>query len=641
MLTVRTYYITLKEDKPAGTLGGQIKRLDDLGTVWNDVSLPTHGYPTANISLYDVKTDPNNGDKVFVVGESKFSAGCFGIYVSSNGGNTWQIPGGNYQSIFTILDADHWWRISVVDSNTIYISGTRGHVCKSLDGGLTFTLCTITPMLPLTYGGGLGILDCYSIHFITPLAGVVGLDNNTIMTSDGGVTWSSCCGGNGIENSAPGIPNPGPIFGIHLDITSQIIVANGASYTMRSTNAGVSFISVYTWTSGNGYHLTYEDDLRLWITNDVCGQRARSIDGGVTWTTLTTCTIGAPANPALHFYLVDNGFVSANKTMLSTIDGGLTGILSDTSPLPITAVYTSYINQTCYLLSDCAGVIPPFVVSNDLSAVVGGTVHTCTGIGLPTGGRSSGPNNPDSISLTCGCFVVSLSQSCNNASVVVIDASYTTCDLCNGIGGNCYLLSDCIDPNHTIVTTDNLLQYLDKVVKFEGCPDTCWYVTKSQECPNPTCIPKIVETFETCVDCLPPIIPPAPTQLNLRRIKPGYYTPGCDPEYTETVSCVFSQAVYDKMIIDRYGVTMCCNENVDKWDIKKQLLDLRALFDPALCMSTLNKCCGPCDAVAVILAFDPAQCPAPTNSSANIIIPGLCEAPGSITQIGIIISKPA
>lgn len=631
MLVAKTYYVGLSRDAVNGVLGGLVKRLDNLTGAWQNVSLPL-SLPGANVSLLDVETDPNNGNKVFTVGQASYINGYFGIYVSSNGGVNWQIPSGNYQTVIG-LNAVSWTEVSVVDSNTIYVSGTGGYICKSTDGGLSFNLCTNAPQLPSSYGVNPTTQDCLSIHFITPLAGVVGMENNFIMTSDGGVTWAPCAGGAGIENSSPGVPNPGKIRGIHVDVTSQIVVCTGENTVARTTNAGVSFTTPYTWANSNGVHLTWETDLRLWATGRNA-ERVRSIDGGVTWTVLSPYSGAGASNLAAHFYLLDDGFVSANGTILSTTDGGSTGLVSDTQANIITAVWTNYSNINCYLLTDCDGEIPPFIVSNDLSAVVGGTVQLCSdrnGGSLPNGDPETGREPLGSIfsastsdnQIRCKCFTVSEVNSCNGAITVVISASFPDCLSCN----YCYLLTDCTNPNNAIVTGDNLSQYVGQVIKLEDCPDKCWYVTRSHECPDPVCVAPVIATFETCADCLPPpVVIPVP-ELNLRRIKPGYYTPGCDPEYTETVSCMFAQAVYDKMIIDRYGVHMCCNEDVDKWDIKKQLLDLRALFDPTMCKSTLNSCCPPCDVVAIVQAFDPRPCPSPVITGIDLIVPGDCPAP--------------
>ena len=116
-----------------------------------------------------------------------------------------------------------------------------------------------------------------------------------------------------------------------------------------------------------------------------------------------------------------------------------------------------------------------------------------------------------------------------------------------------------------------------------------------------------------------------------RAVKPGYDTPGCDPAYTEKISCNFANAVYDQMIITRYGVTLCCNDPIEKWAIKKQLLDLAAIYDAELCKNTFDKCCPPCALVVTITPYYPQTCNPPTNVVVVLNIPpSTCLAPTNV-----------
>jgi hypothetical protein len=129
-------------------------------------------------------------------------------------------------------------------------------------------------------------------------------------------------------------------------------------------------------------------------------------------------------------------------------------------------------------------------------------------------------------------------------------------------------------------------------ISFEGYPG-CWLVSNviPPSCRGAITIPEVFTVYQgACAECLPPVpvMPPAP--LNIRLIKPGYNTNGCPPEYTEKTNCKFANAVYNQMIVKRYGVKMCCDLDVDKWDIKKQILDLKALYDPDFCQSAVVTC---------------------------------------------------
>jgi len=66
---------------------------------WSDVSFSFLSGSTPPI-YHDVMTDPNDGDKVFVVGQALLgnSPSFYGVLVSSNGGLSWSIHTGTYQA---------------------------------------------------------------------------------------------------------------------------------------------------------------------------------------------------------------------------------------------------------------------------------------------------------------------------------------------------------------------------------------------------------------------------------------------------------------------------------------------------------------------------------------------------------------
>lgn len=166
--------------------------------------------------------------------------------------------------------------------------------------------------------------------------------------------------------------------------------------------------------------------------------------------------------------------------------------------------------------------------------------------------------------------------------------SVATCNDCKDCG-TCYLLTNCTDDTDNLVTGTDLSQYIDYVITIEGCKDKCYIVTLAQNCDacsQPIVIinsfPPIVTSSTTpdCNSCLPPAVPVVqPLLLNTRPVNPGYTTPGCSPEYTEKVNTNFSDQVYAQMLSVRYGLTTCCQEDLEYWEIKKQLLDFKAIND--------------------------------------------------------------
>ena len=78
----------------------------------------------------------------------------------------------------------------------------------------------------------------------------------------------------------------------------------------------------------------------------------------------------------------------------------------------------------------------------------------------------------------------------------------------------------------------------------------------------------------------------------VKSIKPGYNTPSCSIEKYEKISCNFGEQLYKSVVQKRYGVSSCCPEEIDKWTIKKELIELQALVDPNYTCSTSPSTCG-------------------------------------------------
>ena len=246
MINARTYIV-----------GGQagVHRLNDLTGSWVDVSLPL-SLPSISdkIILYDVETDPNNGDIVIAVGEGDPTNGFFGIYVSFNAGATWFVPGGNYQTNIIPGSTNHWFEVHVINSTTAVVSGSAGYIATTTDGGLTFTLSTQLPALPSCGICPSIIPTAYSVHFISPTVGIVGTEAHVCITNDGGITWFVLNGGNVIT----GLPNGDAflITGVHMSADGQTMVALSTKNIFRSIDGGATWTNVYQWGNRNGSHLT-------------------------------------------------------------------------------------------------------------------------------------------------------------------------------------------------------------------------------------------------------------------------------------------------------------------------------------------------------------------------------------------------
>jgi photosystem II stability/assembly factor-like uncharacterized protein len=189
------------------------------------------------------------------------------------------------------------------------------------------------------------------------------------------------------------------------------------------------------------------------------------------------------------------------------------------------------------------------------------------------------------------CWTVEISPNCFGTVTVPTD-QITQSESCECCSHSHFLLTDCNGILPPVITCTDLSDYVGEYVQF-NIGDTCWLVSTTLDCSN-TIVPEVLDSFGTCEECTP-VIPPVVIPNNVRSVKPGYDTPGCDPEYTEKVNCKFANAIYNQMTITRYGVKMCCNLDVDKWSIKKSLLDMKAVYDPTACCTVVEPpCCPEC-----------------------------------------------
>jgi len=235
----------------------------------------------------------------------------------------------------------------------------------------------------------------------------------------------------------------------------------------------------------------------------------------------------------------------------------------------------------CYILTDCEGILDPIQTSHDLSAFVGQIIQL---------------DNCDT------CWIVSISPSVQTCCWELPDIKPTSRDIIindniyniptpgnpltylNGLNLGVFtatainpeLTKLCVVGNETYgnFTLSNNVQTVEVI-------PTC--LITYPECTDSTCTGFVTANFTTCEECLPSVLP-TPFELHVRKVKPGYDTPGCSPEYTEKVLCTFAEGVFDQMAVKRYGITVCCDIDVDKWDIKRQLLELSAIYDPSLCV---------------------------------------------------------
>jgi len=224
-----------------------------------------------------------------------------------------------------------------------------------------------------------------------------------------------------------------------------------------------------------------------------------------------------------------------------------------------------------YLLEDCTGLLPDAITYTDLSAYVGSVIKLeyC----------------PET------CWSVSITLDPTNAGeVVFIDEEYVSCS-------TCLLTLPCICITvRNDSTTSKDYRYYDCVLGVQ------LFTLLPGETSEKFCIrawgiyyptTDYIETFGDCTQatvqdpwtCPPPIYP-------RRFIRPGYYVPACSIDKFEKITCKAAEAMYKKVLEQRYGISNCCPDDDNKWLIKKELIDLAGLVDPNYTCTPIQSCCN-------------------------------------------------
>lgn len=250
-----------------------------------------------------------------------------------------------------------------------------------------------------------------------------------------------------------------------------------------------------------------------------------------------------------------------------------------------------------------------------------------------------------SVQLSCGqCwFVEEIDYTPPSIQTITILYTFDNCEACartyykledcNGIEDDVYTYTDL-----------STYAALEQVIKIAGC-DTCWLVTTTRDLVTPAGIVTFEVAYDDCIDCgnaspcvcnsirndqdvptafqyvdctgttqTTPLLDPGKTSLryclrawkndaelnnyvksygecvegvcppmtyNVRSVKPGYNTPGCSADKYDTISCKSSQILYRQVLTLRYGISNCCPEEDEYWLVKKELIDIAALYNPA------------------------------------------------------------
>jgi len=486
----------------------RVYRLDDHGasTSWTNVS-PGIAPQNPDNTWLDVMTDPDNPDKVIIVGEN-FGSNQ-GVLVSTDAGQTWNVPTGNWNQSKTFYEV--WY----VNSNIIFAIGDSGKVIKSLDGGVSFNLVgtidinSVPSALPANkpkftttinaISTGTGNNDQTVIvagtYTVSDYSGGLGASEAWVWKSiDGGNTWNLI--NSNISLDAGSGAAVGAANGAWIDPANPLNMIVTTTYGQHvSINGGVTFTNNPDIPNRSGRHLTWYPTYAPTVFRHVGGLVAHiteSTDIGATWT--RTREAENIIIRGAHFYTDNNGYYTVGHRVFTTSTEGVTGSLSFTDPNPdqsFQAIWTTIEQppQPCYRFVPCNDEIDPIVwsdpilaqyvgagvieltITNDISSTLCGTVEeisndgTTTGIALPIGGPT--------IDIDLDAAACSQAIDVFDTNVYEFGSeSYATCEDCiiPDTDSRCYNLISCKEscPDINYVINDQLESYIGQYISING-----------------------------------------------------------------------------------------------------------------------------------------------------------------------------
>lgn len=233
-----------------------------------------------------------------------------------------------------------------------------------------------------------------------------------------------------------------------------------------------------------------------------------------------------------------------------------------------------------YTLTDCQGQVEPLVTYTDLQSLLGlavklknqSTCYTVTAL-----------LNPSYIESSTAIGVSVTNHYAGNGN------DYLPCEECletaacdctrvknNGTLAKLYTYVDCNNLENSITLAPGSTS--DRFCLSR-------WITYIESTDSVTALGSCVEVTPTVFTC-----PVSPTG---RLVTPGYMTPSCSIEQYEKITCKSSEILYKQVMQLRYGISNCCPDEDEKWLIKKEVIDIKALTIPEYDCTPVNDCCSP------------------------------------------------
>lgn len=259
--------------------GAGILKSTDAGATW---ALIGQSYFNET-SISKIVVDPSNSNIVWAAntrGTGGFicisKGGTYGIWKSTDAGNTWTLSLGNSQTALTNSYAFDLI-MDYTNSQILYAAIRESGIWKTVNGGASWT--KLAGGLPTS---NIGVIDMAidpnnsNILYATFESLSTGAHMNNYKTTDGGSTWS-------VIGKPSSLCSSYCWYCMYIDVAPNGYIFLGGVSLYRSTNGGTSFSSVST----SGIHvdqhsITYPDSSTVWVGND--GGVYKSTSWGSSWT---------------------------------------------------------------------------------------------------------------------------------------------------------------------------------------------------------------------------------------------------------------------------------------------------------------------------------------------------------------------
>ena len=269
---------------------------------------------------------------------------------------------------------------------------------------------------------------------------------------------------------------------------------------------------------------------------------------------------------------------------------------------------------TYYRLFDCAGKAEDIITTTDLSLLLNDIItldwcpETCWQIEITRDHINATTVFIKNKYSTCNtCYIDVLPCTCQTAKLVnpcvgyiltlppdAGDITYTECDGTviteNYTNAFPFILEFCGPSGQTFMSpiiTEidlsvecNFLSWIDCEGRRRSSADPVYNNGVSPKmCIKQWLMPEGQYEYTIYGDCINnnsvfecPVVP----QLT-RTVRPGYNTPTCTINHYEKIACSFAEAMYSNALEKRYGITSCCSEDKEKWELQWELTELATL----------------------------------------------------------------